>query len=204
MAAKTYNVVALVSGGKDSCCSLMECAKRGHRIVAIANLHPQVKDKPQHHHQEEENNEEEQDDDDDEHVGQSDELDSFMYQTVGWNVIQQSYSQCLGVPLFCRPIKGTAVSQSLHYNDETTEGKQKNMEQTARGGDEGDDEVEDLFQLLLHVKQQIPDVQAVCSGAIFSDYQRNRVEHVLVSLSFCFSFRFCFVGDHPQKDSPAR
>jgi diphthamide synthase (EF-2-diphthine--ammonia ligase) len=37
------------------------------------------------------------------------------------------------------------------------------------------DEVEDLFCLLAYVKECIPGVTAVCSGAIASDYQRLRV-----------------------------
>ena len=50
------------------------------------------------------------------------------------------------------------------------------------------DEVEDLFELLQKIKDKI-DFDAVCSGAIFSDYQRVRVENVcsrlgLVSLSY--------------------
>jgi diphthamide synthase (EF-2-diphthine--ammonia ligase) len=32
------------------------------------------------------------------------------------------------------------------------------------------DEVEDLYSLLVKVKQQFPEVQAVASGAIFSNY----------------------------------
>ena len=39
------------------------------------------------------------------------------------------------------------------------------------------DEVEDLFELLSEVKAKHPDVQAVASGAIFSNYQRLRVEN---------------------------
>lgn len=51
------------------------------------------------------------------------------------------------------------------------------------------DEVEDLFILLNEVKQQIPSITAVSSGAIASDYQRLRVESVcsrlgLVSLAY--------------------
>jgi diphthine-ammonia ligase len=51
------------------------------------------------------------------------------------------------------------------------------------------DEVEDLFALLSRVKADFPDLQAVASGAILSNYQRVRVEHVcqrlgLVSLAF--------------------
>ncbi|CAN1234009.1 Diphthine--ammonia ligase [Linum perenne] len=49
-------VVALVSGGKDSCYAMMKCIQYGHEIVALANLMPA-----------------------DESV---DELDSYMYQTV--------------------------------------------------------------------------------------------------------------------------
>lgn len=40
------------------------------------------------------------------------------------------------------------------------------------------DEVEDLLQLVAHVKRCHPDTEAVSSGAIASDYQRLRVEHV--------------------------
>ena len=38
--------------------------------------------------------------------------------------------------------------------------------------------MEDLVALLGHVKERHPDVQAVSSGAIASDYQRLRVENV--------------------------
>ncbi|PON54521.1 hypothetical protein TorRG33x02_302260 [Trema orientale] len=48
-------VVALVSGGKDSCYAMMKCLQYGHQIVALANLMPA-----------------------DDSV---DELDSYMYQT---------------------------------------------------------------------------------------------------------------------------
>ena len=36
-------VVALVSGGKDSCFNMMQCVAAGHEIVAVANLEPCVK-----------------------------------------------------------------------------------------------------------------------------------------------------------------
>ncbi|MBA0618806.1 hypothetical protein Godav_028097 [Gossypium davidsonii] len=51
-------VVALVSGGKDSCYAMMKCIQYGHQIVAAANLLPA-----------------------DDSV---DELDSYMYQTNAW------------------------------------------------------------------------------------------------------------------------
>ena len=38
--------------------------------------------------------------------------------------------------------------------------------------------MEDLLLLLAYAKQQHPDIEAVSSGAIASDYQRLRVEDV--------------------------
>jgi hypothetical protein len=51
------------------------------------------------------------------------------------------------------------------------------------------DEVEDLEKLLVAVKQKHPDIQAVSSGAIASNYQRLRVESIcsrlgLISLAY--------------------
>uniref|UniRef100_A0A6M2E9K7 Diphthine--ammonia ligase n=1 Tax=Populus davidiana TaxID=266767 RepID=A0A6M2E9K7_9ROSI len=137
-------VVALVSGGKDSCYAMMKCIQYGHEIVALANLMPA-----------------------DDSV---DELDSFMYQTVGHQIIV-SYAECMGLPLFRRRIQGSTRHQTLNYK--TTPG----------------DEVEDMFVLLNEVKRQIPSITAVSSGAIASDYQRLRVESVcsrlgLVSLAY--------------------
>lgn len=34
-------VVALVSGGKDSCFNILQCVTAGHEIVALANLRPE-------------------------------------------------------------------------------------------------------------------------------------------------------------------
>lgn len=72
---------------------------------------------------------------------------------------------------------GTSVNQELYY--------EKNAEAPA-------DEVEDLYELLVQVKQAHPDVQAVASGAIFSNYQRLRVENIcqrlgLFSLSYLWN-----------------
>ena len=38
--AERLNVIALVSGGKDSFFSLLHCMANGHRVVALANLYP--------------------------------------------------------------------------------------------------------------------------------------------------------------------
>ncbi|OVA02365.1 DUF71 domain [Macleaya cordata] len=137
-------VVGLISGGKDSCYAMMKCIEYGHEIVALANLMPL-----------------------DDSV---DELDSYMYQTVGHQIVL-GYAKCTGLPLFRRRIQGSTRHQKLSYR--MTEG----------------DEVEDMLILLSEVKRQIPSFTAVCSGAIASDYQRLRVESVctrlgLVSLAY--------------------
>lgn len=48
------------------------------------------------------------------------------------------------------------------------------MEYSATKGDE----VEDLLSLLAFAKERMPEIEAVSSGAIASDYQRLRVENV--------------------------
>jgi uncharacterized protein (TIGR00290 family) len=88
-----------------------------------------------------------------------DEQESHMYQTIGHNVVQ-AIADAMRVPLFRRQLAGSAVTTDLVYTRTL------------------DDEVEDLYQLLLQVKTAIPDVTAVSSGAILSNYQRLRVENV--------------------------
>ena len=101
----------------------MLCRQYGHEIVALANLLPP----------------------DDE----VQELDSYMYQTVGHNLIG-AYAECMGLPLFRKRLGGTSKSIGMTY--ERTEG----------------DEVEDLIRkgrdterlalaraLRLHLRRQV-------------------------------------------------
>ncbi|PFX20718.1 Diphthine--ammonia ligase [Stylophora pistillata] len=124
-------VVALISGGKDSCYNMMQCVQQGHTIIALANLKPR---------------------------GDADELDSYMYQTVGHNAIDL-YAQAMDLPLYRGTIEGSSVDQGKVYTE-------------SQG-----DEVEDLYKLLKNIKEKI-EFDAVSTGAILSDYQRVRVEHV--------------------------
>ncbi|XP_060804149.1 uncharacterized protein LOC106130468 isoform X1 [Amyelois transitella] len=133
--------VALISGGKDSCYNMMQCVAAGHSIVALANLQPIQKD----------------------------ELDSYMYQTVGHQGIDL-YAEAMGLPLYREAITGVAVDQGRNYQPTDN------------------DEVEDLFRLLSRIKDEL-DIEAVAVGAILSDYQRIRVENVcrrlgLVTLAY--------------------
>ncbi|KAF2725704.1 adenine nucleotide alpha hydrolases-like protein [Polychaeton citri CBS 116435] len=150
-------VVALISGGKDSLFSILHCLANAHDVVALANLHPPNRS-----------------------GDAAEDLDSFMYQTVGHKVIPL-YAEALGLPLYRQEIQGTAIVQSKEYQHDT------------RDRQHGHDETEDLFQLLQRVKSTQPDVDAVSTGAILSDYQRIRVEHValrlgLTPLSFLWQY----------------
>lgn len=68
-------------------------------------------------------------------------------------------AEAMELPLFRRTTSGLTTQKGKNY--EPTE----------------DDEVEDLYELLKRVKEEM-DVQAVSVGAIFSDYQRVRCENV--------------------------
>ncbi|KAJ1850297.1 hypothetical protein H4R99_002314 [Coemansia sp. RSA 1722] len=127
-------VVALVSGGKDSTYNMVKCVENGHEIVALAHIHPPK-------------------------TSEKDELDSFMYQTVGSSGVSL-IAECLSLPIYLQETQGTAITQTLDY------------QQTEN------DETEDLFKLLSTVKDNHPDVKGVSVGAIFSRYQSNRVQNV--------------------------
>uniref|UniRef100_A0A7N5KB31 Diphthine--ammonia ligase n=1 Tax=Ailuropoda melanoleuca TaxID=9646 RepID=A0A7N5KB31_AILME len=127
------------SGGKDSCYNMMQCIAAGHQIVALANLRPAENQ-----------------------VG-SDELDSYMYQTVGHHAIDL-YAEAMALPLYRRTIRGRSVDTGRVYT--RCEG----------------DEVEDLYELLKLVKEK-EEVEGISVGAILSDYQRVRVENVCKRLN---------------------
>ncbi|KAI5936721.1 Diphthine--ammonia ligase [Manis javanica] len=132
-------VAALISGGKDSCYNMMQCIAAGHQIVALANLRP------------------------DENQGGPDELDSYMYQTVGHHAIDL-YAEAMALPLYRRTIRGKSMDTRQVYT-------------RCKG-----DEVEDLYELLKLVKEK-EEVEGISVGAILSDYQRVRVENVCKRLN---------------------
>ncbi|TFY59943.1 hypothetical protein EVJ58_g5455 [Rhodofomes roseus] len=149
--------VALLSGGKDSCYNLLHCAANGHQLVAAASLGPK-------HGKEE--------------------LDSYMYQTVGQDAIQ-IVADALEVPLYRRVISGAAVEQGNEYGARSP----------ASGHGVLGDETEDLYALLSTVSH--PDVEGVSVGAILSNYQRIRVEHVCRRLSLT---PLCYLWQRDQAE----
>jgi diphthine-ammonia ligase len=74
-------------------------------------------------------------------MGSSEELDSYLYQTVGQDAIE-FVARALDVPLYRRVISGTALVQESEYGG---------RDARERGGVDGD-ETEDLYALLAHVK----------------------------------------------------
>lgn len=129
-------VVALISGGKDSCYNMMQCIAAGHDIVALANLKPQSKGTLYlslwllimknvlltvllfiHVL----------------YATSIDELDSYMYQSVGHQAVEL-YAEAMGLPLFRQRTNGVALQQEKIYTHTP------------------EDEVEDLFDLLANIK----------------------------------------------------
>lgn len=163
----SLNVIALISGGKDSFFSLLHCMAHGHRVVALANLHPEDTTKSE-------------DDDEDE-----EDLNSFMYQTVGHQVLPL-YAAATGLPLYRQPILGHAVQSGREYHHAEKKGGDEKGETTH-------DETESMTQLLRRIMADHPEANAICAGALLSTYQRTRVESVavrlgLVSLAYLWKY----------------
>ncbi|CUA70082.1 hypothetical protein RSOLAG22IIIB_00428 [Rhizoctonia solani] len=112
-----------------------------------------------------------------------------MYQTVGQDAIELVAS-ALEVPLFRRTIHGSAIEQGGEYGDR--EGKADRGSEGVNG-----DETEDIFALLSEVKDAYPDVQGVSVGAILSNYQRVRVDHVCQRLGLA---PLCYLWQRDQRE----
>lgn len=159
MAAPGLNVIALVSGGKDSLYSILHCIRNGHKVVALANLHPVTTTTAE--------NEEE-------------DIDSFMYQTIGHSIIPL-YEEALNIPLYRAPITGGAVDTSRIYRHDAAGDGDSNAAANSdadTGASTDTDETESLVPLLRRIMAAHPEANAVSAGAILSTYQRTRIENV--------------------------
>ncbi|KAL2870184.1 diphthine--ammonia ligase family protein, partial [Aspergillus lucknowensis] len=203
------NVIALISGGKDSLYSILHCIRNGHRVVALANLHPPLSNttttgigtstihndpsrgsgRSSHGGEKPKGEDEEVPGEVEERSG-ADDIDSFMYQTIGWGVIPL-YEAALGIPLYRAPIAGGAVDKGRVYRDRPDPGSDSDSDpgpsacsaQKATGHEEEEeDETESLIPLLRRIMQAHPEANAVCAGAILSTYQRTRIEDVAARL----------------------
>ncbi|KAK8203016.1 hypothetical protein IWZ01DRAFT_118933 [Phyllosticta capitalensis] len=148
--SEKLKVIALISGGKDSLFSILHCLAQGHEVVALANLYPAPASPDQPADVE------------------GEDLDSFMYQTVGHSIIPL-YQDALKLPLYRQAIQGGAVVTDREYAPHAENSSKE-------------DETESLVPLLKKVLQEHPEANAVSTGAILSTYQRTRVESVCVRL----------------------
>ncbi|KFY82727.1 hypothetical protein V500_10365 [Pseudogymnoascus sp. VKM F-4518 (FW-2643)] len=157
---KPLNVIALISGGKDSIYSLLHVLSLGHRVLALGNLYPQ----PAAHVTPlttsttssiagvNKNNAAPADDD-------APDPDSHMYQTAGHALIP-AIARALGLPLFRAPILGSAVVGGSTYAPLSSAGSGRAGGKEAEG--EGD-ETESLIPLLRAIKKAHPTADA-CGG----------------------------------------
>jgi diphthine-ammonia ligase len=169
----SLNVVALVSGGKDSLYSIIHCIQNGHNVVALANLYPlsveeanSIASVPGNRR------------------GEGDDLNSFMYQTVGHSVIPL-YASALNLPLYRCAISGTATQVGKDYRYRPAGPP---------------DETEDLIPLLQEVKRHHVEVNAICSGAILSTYQRTRIESIALRMGLT---PLAFLWQYPALPPPS-
>jgi diphthine-ammonia ligase len=177
--AESLNVIALVSGGKDSFFSLLHCILNGHKVVALGNLYPAAEPPgPDSEHGSNHAMKNEEDEHD---------LNSFMYQTVGHTVIPL-YQQALGIPLYRQPIVGTAIQTGTTYGHSDVASGQVSTSNVVSAGSSQpqgvheEDETESLVPLLRRIMADHPMANALSTGAILSTYQRTRIESVALRL----------------------
>ena len=88
--------MALVSGGKDSIYSILECQRNGHELVACVHLGAPSSSTASSSEEEEEE-------------------ESYMYQTAASEALQVLVEECIGVPLLNYQRVGKSVNTSLVY-----------------------------------------------------------------------------------------
>ena len=169
------HVLCLISGGKDSLLAMTEAAALGHTVVALANLAPPWEAGANQDEEEEEE-------------GRSDvELDSFMFQSAGSAAVPMQ-AAALRLPLYRRRLRPhSSHITSMQYDPSSARCA------AADAADGRPDEVEEMFSLIRYAVRDAASrlgvkIDCVCSGAVYSDYQRLRVENVcqrlgLVSLA---------------------
>jgi diphthine-ammonia ligase len=139
------------------------------------------------------NNHDDQDDDyddDEDDDAEERDLNSFMYQTVGHQVIPL-YAEATGIPLYRRAITGRET-QGKDYDGRQRHGRPttgadadaagRPREDAPEDEEDAEDETESMIPLLQAIKKAHPEANALCAGAVLSTYQRTRVESVALRL----------------------
>ncbi|MCJ1471815.1 hypothetical protein MMC13_000456 [Lambiella insularis] len=175
MSSPPLQVIALISGGKDSFFSLLHCLANEHTVVALANVYPVSLAAAQT----------------DDSGDQGQDANSYMYQTVGHTLIPL-YASALGIQVYRQQIAGSAVDMQKEYSapgvGETASTISKTKEapatqtQASAGMMTAEDETESLLPLLRRVMAAHPHANALSAGAILSTYQRTRIESIALRL----------------------
>ncbi|KAL5347093.1 hypothetical protein ACLOAV_008236 [Pseudogymnoascus australis] len=167
---KPLNVIALISGGKDSIYSLLHVLSLGHRVLALGNLYPQPAAHVTSHSTSTSTTTTSTSasssttpttaagaatvDDD------APDPDSHMYQTAGHALIP-AIARALGLPLFRAPIVGGAVVGGSTYAPVSSVGGGGLGKEGGGGGWGGEgDETESLIPLLRAIKKAHPTADA--------------------------------------------
>ena len=92
--------VALVSGGKDSIYSTLECIKNGHELIACVHLG----------------------------APESTDEESYMYQTAASEVVRTLVEDCLEVPLLLYQRVGKSINTSMVYQNDDSSSERDEVE----------------------------------------------------------------------------
>jgi len=159
-------LIALLSGGKDSLYAAIYAQYvLGHEIVAAVNLYPTGPERPPEAVA------------GTDLVAWTDEVDSAMFQSVGAHVVGAAYADCL--PSSIRWYR--AAFEALEFH--TDHGLRYRLAPHASGLETPADEVATLHRVVGALLdnfevQGLARPEGLLSGAILSDYQRLRIEHV--------------------------
>lgn len=173
----THDVIALISGGKDSFLAILHCLAQNHHVVALANLHPPVQSPPSSPALSPPANAATN-----ATADTAPDPNSYMYQTVGHTLIPL-YARALSIPLYRGEILGTVVNSQRDYHPSgSTSPPPSDSTPPQREPAEPADETESLIPLLRRIQRAHPSATALVSGAILSSYQRSRIESVALRL----------------------
>ena len=131
---QSLNVIALISGGKDSFYSILQCLANGHKIVALANLYPPPPPPSS---------------------STDSDLNSYMYQTVGHALIPL-YASALDLPLYRQEISGSALNSQKDYRPSfrsklswSNRGKRSETDPSSLDQEEAKKHNDQILQILL-------------------------------------------------------
>ncbi|OAX81576.1 hypothetical protein ACJ72_04078 [Emergomyces africanus] len=200
MPQQQLNVIALISGGKDSLYSILHCLKNGHTVVALANLHPPLRPKPSSNYaayltagslqcddldgdvvqkgtvteQEVNGNEalgqRQEESEENEEDEEDEDEDIHSY-------MYQTVGHSI-IPLYQSALGIPLYRAPIRGTALNTSRDYQTPSSTSTSSSSSEEEIESLFHLLQQILKAHPSANAVSAGAILSTYQRTRIENI--------------------------